>query len=93
MTFLHVFSVLGGSAVLFLALSVLFELFCVFLYAFVFGKLPIVKYFRKKAALEGSKTVASDLAAAGIHTTEVETVNCFKSHEKFNSYRVPYAKS
>jgi len=27
-----------------------------------------VKYYRSKAALEGSKTVAADLAAAGIQT-------------------------
>ena len=36
------------------------------LYAYVFPKLPIVKYYRRKAASEGSKTVTADLAAAGI---------------------------
>lgn len=54
-------------AVLFLSISTLVELFCVLLYAFYFPKLPIVKYFRAKAASEGSKTVTSDLAAAGVH--------------------------
>ncbi|KAJ0242914.1 hypothetical protein HA466_0201740 [Hirschfeldia incana] len=39
---------------------------CVLLYAYVFPKLPIVKYYRRKAASEGSKTVSADLAAAGI---------------------------
>lgn len=47
-------------------MSAFFELLCVFLYAFVFPKLPIVKYYRAKAASEGSRTVAADLAAAGI---------------------------
>ena len=46
-------------------MSTSFEFLCILLYAFVFPKLPIVKSFRKKAASEGSKTVAADLAAAG----------------------------
>ena len=58
-------------AVLFLAISTVFELVCVLLYAFIFPKLPIVKYFRAKAAAEGSKTVSADLAAGGIQTTGV----------------------
>ncbi|KAK4762246.1 hypothetical protein SAY87_030130 [Trapa incisa] len=52
--------------ILFFAISCLFELLCVFLYALVFPKLPIVKYYRSKAASEGSKTVSADLAAGGI---------------------------
>lgn len=70
-------------AVLFLAISTFCEFLCIFLYAFVFGKLPIVKHFRKKAASEGSKTVSADLAAAGIKTADGETVRRFvlKSHE------------
>lgn len=52
----------------------LFEFICIFLYAFIFAKIPIVKHFRKKAASEGSKTVTSDLVAAGIYTTDDETV-------------------
>ncbi|KAF3775721.1 Equilibrative nucleotide transporter 3 [Nymphaea thermarum] len=42
------------------------QLACVLLYAFVFPKLEIVKYYRSKAASEGSKTVSADLAAAGV---------------------------
>ena len=55
---------LFNFAVLFLAIASFFEFLCILLYAFVFPKLPIVRYFRKKAASEGSKTVAADLAAA-----------------------------
>ncbi|XP_022970728.1 equilibrative nucleotide transporter 3-like [Cucurbita maxima] len=58
---------LRKGALLFFAISTFFELLCVILYAFTFPKLPIVKHFRAKAALEGSKTVSADLAAAGIH--------------------------
>lgn len=58
-------------AVLFLAISTCCELVCVLLYAFIFPKLPIVKYFRAKAAAEGSKTVSADLAAGGIQTSAV----------------------
>ncbi|KAJ9686825.1 hypothetical protein PVL29_015602 [Vitis rotundifolia] len=60
------------GAILFLSISTFFELVCVILYAFVFPKLPIVKYFRAKAASEGSKTVSADLAAGGIQTTGAE---------------------
>lgn len=54
------------SAVIFLATATFIELLCVILYAYVFPKLPIVKYYRSKAASEGSKTVLADLVAAGI---------------------------
>ncbi|KAM7492301.1 hypothetical protein LguiA_035222 [Lonicera macranthoides] len=59
---------LRKGAILFFAICTVFELLCVLLYAFVFPKLPIVKYFRSKAASEGSKTVSADLAAGGIHS-------------------------
>ncbi|XP_022749073.1 equilibrative nucleotide transporter 3-like [Durio zibethinus] len=59
---------LRKGAILFFAISAAFELLCVLLYAYVFPKLPIVKYYRSKAASEGSKTVAADLAAGGIQT-------------------------
>ncbi|XP_061346729.1 equilibrative nucleotide transporter 3-like [Gastrolobium bilobum] len=59
---------LRKGAILFFAISTFFELLCVLLYAFVFPKLPIVKYYRSKAASEGSKTVSADLAAGGIQT-------------------------
>ncbi|KAH7545896.1 equilibrative nucleotide transporter 3 isoform X2 [Ziziphus jujuba] len=59
---------LRKGAMLFLAISTFFEFICIVLYAIVFPKLPIVKYYRKKAASEGSKTVSADLAAGGIQT-------------------------
>lgn len=62
-------------AVLFLAISTFFEILCILLYAFVFPKLPIVKYYRTKVAAEGSKTVAADLAVAGIQTEATERVH------------------
>jgi equilibrative nucleoside transporter 1/2/3 len=55
-------------AVSFLAISAFFELLCVLLYAYVFPKLAILKYYYSKAASEGSKTVSADLAAGGIET-------------------------
>lgn len=57
---------LRKGATLFFAISAFFELLCVLLYALVFPKLPIVKYYRSKAAAEGSKTVSADLVAGGI---------------------------
>ncbi|XP_042519580.1 equilibrative nucleotide transporter 3-like [Macadamia integrifolia] len=59
---------LRKGAILFFAVTSLSELLCVLLYAFTFPKLSIVKYYRSKAASEGSKTVAADLAAGGIQT-------------------------
>ncbi|XP_057796307.1 equilibrative nucleotide transporter 3-like isoform X2 [Salvia miltiorrhiza] len=63
---------LRKGVMLFLAISTFCEFLCILLYAFVFGKLPIVKHFRRKAASEGSKTVSADLAAAGIKTGDGE---------------------
>ncbi|XP_029120960.1 equilibrative nucleotide transporter 3 isoform X2 [Elaeis guineensis] len=57
---------LRKGAMMFFAISAFFELLCVLLYAFIFPKLSIVKYYRSKAASEGSMTVAADLAAAGV---------------------------
>ncbi|KAK4859056.1 hypothetical protein QYF36_026112 [Acer negundo] len=59
---------LHKGVMLFLAICTFFEFLCIFLYAYFFPKLPIVKYFRSKAASEGSKTVSADLAAGGIQT-------------------------
>ncbi|PRQ52968.1 putative equilibrative nucleoside transporter [Rosa chinensis] len=59
---------LRKGAIMFFSISTFFELLCVFLYAVVFPKLPIVKFYRSKAASEGSKTVSADLAAGGIQT-------------------------
>ncbi|KAL6544759.1 Epsin-3, clathrin recruitment and traffic between the Golgi and endosome [Orobanche minor] len=74
----------AGASVLFLAISTFFEFLCIFLYAFVFCKLPIVKHFRKKAASEGSKTVSADLAAAGIQISDSGTVDDAK-HERLSN--------
>ncbi|KAK4797467.1 hypothetical protein SAY86_029793 [Trapa natans] len=63
---------LRKGAMLFLAISAFFELVCILLYSIVLPKLSIVKYYRAKAAAEGSKTVGADLAAAGIETKEVD---------------------
>ncbi|GAB2285327.1 Epsin-3, clathrin recruitment and traffic between the Golgi and endosome [Dionaea muscipula] len=63
---------LRKGALLFFAISASFSLVCVLLYAFVFPRLPIVKYYRSKAAVEGSKTVVADLAAGGIHEPRIE---------------------
>ena len=65
----------NANAVLFFAICTTFELICVLLYAFVFPKLPIVKYYRAKAASGGSKTVSAGLAAAGIHSQSVKLLN------------------
>ncbi|XP_052163529.1 equilibrative nucleotide transporter 3-like [Oryza glaberrima] len=57
---------LRKGAMMFSSIACFFELLCVILYAFVFPKLPIVKFYRTKAASEGSLTVTADLAAGGI---------------------------
>ncbi|XP_066394995.1 equilibrative nucleotide transporter 3-like isoform X1 [Miscanthus floridulus] len=57
---------LRKGAMLFSSISCFFELLCVLLYTLVFPKLPIVKFYRSKAASEGSQTVTADLAAGGI---------------------------
>ncbi|KAK9093371.1 hypothetical protein Syun_028282 [Stephania yunnanensis] len=54
--------------VMFLTLSAMYELLCVLLYAYVFGKLPIVKYYRAKAASE-ERTDCNDLVFGGIQRT------------------------
>ncbi|XP_054811095.1 equilibrative nucleotide transporter 3-like [Prosopis cineraria] len=66
---------LRKGAILFFTISALFELLCVVLYAFAFPKLPIVKYYRSKAASEGSKTVSADLAAGGIQALTEKQVD------------------
>ncbi|KAG6482190.1 hypothetical protein ZIOFF_054644 [Zingiber officinale] len=62
------------GAMMFFSISCFFELVCVLLYAFVFPKLPIVKYYREKAASEGSMTVSADLAAGGMQKHQVQEV-------------------
>ncbi|XP_023532420.1 equilibrative nucleotide transporter 3-like [Cucurbita pepo subsp. pepo] len=76
---------LRKGALLFFAISTFFELLCVILYAFTFPKLPIVKHFRAKAALEGSKTVSADLAAAGIHGVADEAMGKANEVERLSN--------
>ncbi|XP_024198034.2 equilibrative nucleotide transporter 3 [Rosa chinensis] len=64
---------LRKGAMLFLGISTFIELLCVLSYAIYFPRLPIVKYYRSKAASEGSKTVSADLAAAGIQKKSSDT--------------------
>ncbi|CAI8592658.1 unnamed protein product [Vicia faba] len=73
---------LRKGAILFFAISTFFEFLCVLLYAFVFPKIPIVKYYRTKAALEGSKTVLQDLAASGIQTIPKDDEDHTKTQER-----------
>ncbi|CAM6034550.1 unnamed protein product [Sphagnum compactum] len=58
--------------VTFFFISAFFELLCILLYAYVFPRLQTVKYYRSRAAAEGSMTVAADLAAGGASSSEYE---------------------
>ncbi|XP_019162437.1 PREDICTED: equilibrative nucleotide transporter 3-like [Ipomoea nil] len=94
--FEHSSNGLRKGVILFLAVSTFFEFLCIILYAFIFPKLPIVKYYRAKAASEGSKTVAADLAAAGITATPSESVDDAKhvgrlSNKKLFMENIDYA--
>ncbi|KAJ9168949.1 hypothetical protein P3X46_020422 [Hevea brasiliensis] len=83
---------LRKGVILFLAISTLLEFLCVLLYAFVFPKLPIVKYYRAKAASEGSKTVSADLAAAGLQTQEADLKQLERlSNKKLFLQNIDYA--
>ncbi|KAK2650951.1 hypothetical protein Ddye_018440 [Dipteronia dyeriana] len=84
---------LRKGAILFFSFATFFEFLCFILYAYTFPKLPIVKYYRAKAASEGSKTVSSDLAAAGIQTLPEETDKQFErlSNKELLLQNVDYA--
>ncbi|KAL5793915.1 hypothetical protein ACOSP7_002509 [Xanthoceras sorbifolium] len=85
---------LRKGAILFFAVASFFEFLCFILYAYIFPKLPIVKYYRAKAASEGSKTVSSDLAAAGIQALpEEETGQQFErlSNKQLLLQNIDYA--
>ncbi|CAN1172735.1 Equilibrative nucleotide transporter 3 [Linum perenne] len=71
---------LRKGVLLFFAISISIELMCILLYAFYLPKLPIVNYYRTKASKEGSKTVTSDLRAAGIRVPENQVSHMFKSY-------------
>ncbi|KAK4858675.1 hypothetical protein QYF36_020344 [Acer negundo] len=76
---------LRRGAMLFLAICTFFEFLCIFLYAYFFPKLPIVKYFRSKAASEGSKTVLADLAAGGIQTKPDQIAQDATEYERLST--------
>ncbi|TXG47266.1 hypothetical protein EZV62_026560 [Acer yangbiense] len=76
---------LRKGVMLFLAICTFFEFLCIFLYAYFFPKLPIVKYFRSKAASEGSKTVLADLAAGGIQTKPDQIAEDDTKHERLST--------
>ncbi|KAK9166117.1 hypothetical protein Scep_001308 [Stephania cephalantha] len=76
---------LRKGAIMFLTLSAMYELLCVLLYAYVFGKLPIVKYYRAKAASEGARTVVADLAAGGIQTEHAKAENGSRQLERLSN--------
>ncbi|KAK3184262.1 hypothetical protein Dsin_031548 [Dipteronia sinensis] len=84
---------LRKGAILFFSIASVFEFLCFILYAYTFPKLPIVKYYRSKAASQGSKTVSSDLAAAGIQTLPEETSKQFErlSNKELLLQNVDYA--
>nr|GMC87983.1 equilibrative nucleotide transporter 3 [Ipomoea batatas] len=86
--FEHSSNGLRKGVILFLTVSTFFEFLCIILYAFVFPKLPIVKYYRAKAASEGSKTVAADLAAAGITDASSESVDDAKQVERLSKKKL-----
>lgn len=75
---------LRKGVILFLVISIFFEFQCILVYAFLFPKLPIVKYYRLKASTEGSNTVSADLAAGGIHINQ-EDENEAKRHERLSN--------
>ncbi|XP_057820822.1 equilibrative nucleotide transporter 3 [Cryptomeria japonica] len=76
---------LRKGALLFFSISTLYELFCVFLYTFIFPRLKVVNYYRSKAASEGSKTVVADLAAGGIAVSDQNDVEESKAKERLNN--------
>ncbi|XP_058741447.1 equilibrative nucleotide transporter 3-like [Vicia villosa] len=57
---------LRRGATTFLMISSVFEHVCLLLYAFVFPNIPIVEYYRKKAASEGDIVVSADVDSSGI---------------------------
>ncbi|KAB5560523.1 hypothetical protein DKX38_005480 [Salix brachista] len=75
---------LRKGVILFLVISTFFEFLCILVYAFLFPKLPIVKYYRLKASTEGSNTVSADLAAGGIHINHGDE-NEAKLHERLSN--------
>lgn len=63
---------LRKGALTFFFISAFFVFICILLYAFVFPRLEVVKYYRTRAASQGSKTVMADLAAGGLASKGLE---------------------
>ncbi|XP_010422412.1 PREDICTED: equilibrative nucleotide transporter 3-like [Camelina sativa] len=86
---------LRKGAMIFLATATFIEFICVILYAYLFPKLPIIKYYRSKAASEGSKTVSADLVAAGIlnqsESTNDDSKNQRLSNKELLLQNIDYA--
>ncbi|KAG9159361.1 hypothetical protein Leryth_025385 [Lithospermum erythrorhizon] len=53
---------------LFLSIAAVLGFLCISTYTFIFPKLFIVKYYRSKAASEGSKTISTELTEVGVQT-------------------------
>ncbi|KAL3633011.1 hypothetical protein CASFOL_025995 [Castilleja foliolosa] len=66
---------LRNGVLLYLSISTFVEFMCIFVYAYIFAELPIVKHFRKKAALSGLR------ALADVQTTN-EMADDVISHER-----------
>ncbi|KAL6555174.1 Epsin-3, clathrin recruitment and traffic between the Golgi and endosome [Orobanche gracilis] len=77
---------LRKGVMLFLTISTFSQFICILLYAFVFEKLPIVKYFHKKAASEGLKM--PDLTENGIEISNPNStgvIDDVNKHKRFTN--------
>ncbi|GFP82766.1 equilibrative nucleotide transporter 3 [Phtheirospermum japonicum] len=52
---------LRKGVMLYMGISTFVEFMCIFMYAYIFAKIPIVKHFRKKAALDRSRALAANV--------------------------------
>ncbi|KAK2447164.1 equilibrative nucleotide transporter [Trifolium repens] len=86
---------LRKGALLSLAISTLFELLSIIMYAIYFPRLSIVKYYRSKAALEGANTDLDDRTVADIKNIkanhEVASKKERLSHKKLFRQNIDYA--
>ncbi|KAI6703120.1 hypothetical protein NL676_012256 [Syzygium grande] len=82
---------LRKGAMLFLAISTFFEFICIILYATWFANIPVVKYYRSKAASEGSKSVSADLVATGIQTQDGDSKEDRLSNKQLLFQNIDYA--
>ncbi|XP_056162698.1 equilibrative nucleotide transporter 3-like [Syzygium oleosum] len=82
---------LRKGAMLFLAISTFFEFICIIMYATWFAKIPVVKFCRSKAALEGCKSVSADLAAVGIQRQDEGSTDDRLSNKQLLFQNIDYA--